>query len=866
MSVPLMGRPKLPVDDFLGNICESLVENGQVVLVAEPGAGKTTRVPPAILAHSGLISPDHHLIILQPRRTAARSTAEWIAREQGWKLGQEVGYQVRFERKIGPETRLQVLTEGILTRRLLADPALTGCGAVILDEFHERNLDAELALMLLRESREALRPDLKIMVMSATIDAKSIASYLDNCPIIEVPGRTFPVKIDYDQSSAQLPFIPRIAKIVENAATVQPDGDILVFLPGQREIREVRMLVQPLVESQILLNTEIRTLHGSMPLADQIRTLEPGNFRRIILSTNIAETSLTIEGVTTVIDSGLVRQAGFEDVTGLDSLRTRRISQASARQRSGRAGRLGPGRAIRVWSPQENIPEFDLPEIQRLDLSSFLLSCLSWGWNEPENLKWLATPPSERLEAARILLDDLQATASPTGGLTQIGRQLAKIPLHPRLGRILIEAVNLGQPRLGAMIAALISERDFIEDHAVRSLAERAGHRSDMLLRLDHLRREFGNRASGIDHEGLHRVRQVASQLERIVSGPELSKPLKNHRHSLSTFSDAEEEEQIIARLILSGFSDRLCRRSQRGSRTAFMARGLGVRLSASSLETENEFFLAIDPRREDATTRGSEPTVRIALGLQKEWLDDWLNEKMTNQKSMEFDQKSGKARWFLERKIHALTISRTEFQPSPKEQADAFEIWAVEHATELFLELPDVRNWLSRYQTLQRLWPELSLPEPDWELAIKGWAQGIRNRSELPNGSALSWVLSTLPPDAPKRVEAELPTSITLPNGRSARIDYDSGQEHPLIQARVQDFFGWHESPCLASGRLPILLELLAPNQRPVQRTLDLKSFWANTYPQVRKDLRGRYPKHHWPEDPWTATAGPSIRKRQEN
>lgn len=865
-DAPSASLKPLPVDSFTTAICDALATHHVLVLVAEPGAGKTTRVPPAMMADPRLLAKNQHIVMLQPRRTAARSTAEWIATEQGWKLGEEVGYQVRFESRISPRSRLHVVTEGILTRRLLGDPALEGCGIVILDEFHERSLDADLALMLLRESRDALRPDLKMVIMSATIDAGRIAEHLGGCPVIHVPGRTFPVEVTYDVASAHLPVTARIARSVEDATKNPDSGDILVFLPGLREIRDVQASLQPLIDSQIVKNTEIRTLHGSQTLAEQIATLRPGNKRRIILSTNIAETSLTIEGISTVVDSGLVRQAGFEDATGLDSLKTRRISEASARQRAGRAGRLGPGSARRVWSQQEPLAAFDLPEIERLDLSGFLLSCLSWGWTNPEQIDWLSEPPPERIRSSLKLLENLGAVEKNSLVLTPIGKLLAEMPVHPRLGRILLEGVAIGEPAEAALLVAMISERDFLDDFAAKRLSQRAGNRSDLLLRLDLLSQDANSGTeSGIDRDAVYRVRQVAKQLGTLLHRVKIPNSLRNQDLYDSPLMDNDEAR--LARMILAGFSDRLCRRSQRASKTAFMARGLGIRLAPTSLETENEFFLAIDPRREDASHRGSEPVVRVALGIQKEWLDAWLEPLIETRRELQFDESSGKAKWLTEKKLHELTLSRTESQANAGELETAFREWAADHAEALLQSVPEVAAWLSRYHRLRDLSPELGWPhDPDWSSAAQGWASGCKTRDQLLRKPALSWVQSTLPTDAPRRVEAELPTSLTLPNGRTARIEYDAGHEYPIVQARVQDFFGWHESPKLVGGRLPILLELLAPNQRPVQRTLDLKSFWTNTYPQVRKDLRGRYPKHHWPDDPWTATAGPSIRRRQEN
>lgn len=860
-SSPPRPLPHLPVDDHLKAILDVLAERRSVVVVAEPGAGKTSRVPPAIVADRRLVKPGSHAIMLQPRRTAARSAAEWIGYERGWEIGREVGYQVRFENRTSPATRLRVVTEGILTRRLLADPELNGCDVAILDEFHERSLDADLALMFLAEAQAALRPDLGIVVMSATIDARRIADYLGGCPIVEVPGRTFPVAVDYAQSAAHLPLPARIAREVEKVFGETTSGDVLVFLPGMREIREVDRQLRDLAGSGSIKDADVRVLHGSLPIDEQMRVLKPGPRRRVILSTNVAETSLTIEGIACVIDSGLVRQAGFDDANGFDTLRTRRISAASAQQRSGRAGRTGPGRCVRVWSPQESLEPYDLAEIERLDLAGLVLACAGWGWAKLSDVRWISPPPQDRLDAAVKTLHDLGAIEKGTDRLSPMGHVLNALPVHPRLGRVLVEAARFGLEREGARIVALISERDFLTDDAAKRLAARHGIKSDVLLRSDVMEGAISCEDSGCDREALRRVRQVSDQLGRAIRSVRYAAP------SLELPPECAEDEARLAYLLMSGFSDRVCRRSKRGAATAFMARGLGVRSAPASLERESEFFLALDPRREENSTFGSEPVVRIAIGLKKEWIESWLADRILTEKTLKFDDATGKARWTFRKRLHELVLSEGESPVSPEEQAAAFAEHAGRHAEEWLRQAAGVGSWLARYRLLIQAMPEKNWPtEPDWAEAARGWAAGCKSREQLRGRPALSWIQTTLPTEAVRLVAEELPESLTLPNGRTAQIDYENDAGHPLIAARVQDFFGWKKSPRLALGRVSILMEILAPNQRPVQRTLDLESFWSNTYPQVRKDLRGRYPKHHWPEDPWSAEAGPSIRRKPES
>lgn len=866
MSEP--GRPKalphLPVDDRLAAVREALVKHRAVVIVAEPGAGKTSRVPPALIADPAIVKPGSHAVMLQPRRAAARSAAGWIAHEQGWKLGGNVGFQVRFENRTGRDTRLQVVTEGILTRRLLADPELAGCDAVVLDEFHERSLDADLALVLLRETQMALRPDLSIVVMSATIDAARIASYLGDCPVIEVPGRTWPVAVEYSRSSAQLPLPARIGHEVDNLLASDSNGDILVFLPGQREIREVEAQIRTRLGTRVPGEIDVRVLHGSLPLEEQMRVLAPGPRRRVILSTNVAETSLTIEGISCVIDSGLVRQAGFDEADGFDTLRTIRVSEASARQRAGRAGRTGPGRCVRMWSAQEALEPFDKPEIERLDLTAMLLDCLAWGWSDPSAVEWIDPPPAERLAAAFETLRQLGAVDHGGERLTPLGRAIAKLPVHPRLGRVLTEARRLRCEREGALVAALISERDFLTDDAARALANRHGVKSDILLRVDMLRGDLPAHGPGVDLVALSRVRQVADQLERLVTNIPARDAIDAESEAFTDqFATIVDDEARLAYLLLSGFSDRVCRRSRRGATTAFMARGMGVRIAPASQERDSEFFLALDPRTEDPSKFGSEPVVRVAIGIGKECLESWLAGRIVTQRAVRFDEVTGKARCTIRKMLHRLVISEGDSPATSEESREAFAIWVAGEAEAAIRVVPEVSQWLSRYRLLRGLMSDRNWPEePDWAEAARGWASGCMSREQLRHRSALSWVQATLPAEAVRLVADELPESIELPNGRTSRIDYEDSSGHPCIAGRVQDFFGWKSTPRIALGRVPLLLEILAPNQRPVQRTLDLESFWNNTYPQVRKDLRGRYPKHHWPEDPWAAVAGPSIRR----
>ncbi|HSU65279.1 MAG TPA: helicase-related protein, partial [Tepidisphaeraceae bacterium] len=514
----------LPIDSHLPLIVEQAGRSRSLVLVAEPGAGKTTRVPPALL-RGKVLSQDHpNLVMLQPRRVAARASAERIAQENGWTLGNEVGYHVRFDRKISAQTRLRVLTEGILNRQLLDDPFLEGIGGVILDEFHERSLHTDVAVALLREVQQTVRDDLMLIVMSATLEAEPVARFLGDCPIVRVPGRTFPIDIGYralPAGSGKTPLAPRIAQAVWDVIHGGPaGGDVLVFLPGAEEIRRSARELESVASEKDLL---VLPLHGSLPPEEQTRALRPADRRKVILATNIAETSLTIEGVDTVIDSGLARVAGYDPQRGLDRLELQRISKASATQRAGRAGRTGPGRCIRLWSQREEsaMADYDLPEVRRVDLCGTVLALHAWGKNDPRQFGWYEPPPEETLVSAERLLELLGAMED--GAITTIGRQLMSIPAHPRLARLMLAAAEEGLLEEGAALAALLSEKDIVAIDFTTHPRDRGPATqgpSDLLIRLDLLRRaEQAHFAAYLRSEGIDPVaaRQVAKTRDDLL-------------------------------------------------------------------------------------------------------------------------------------------------------------------------------------------------------------------------------------------------------------------------------------------------------------------------------------------------------------
>ena len=635
----------LPIDAHLPEIVDALRRSRSLVVVAPPGAGKTTRVPVAIL-RAGLLGGEHpNVVMLQPRRVAARASAARIAAENGWELGREVGYHVRFDRRIGRETRLRVLTEGILNRQLLDDPFLDGVGAVVLDEFHERGLNTDVAIALLREVQETVREDLKIVVMSATLEAEPVAAFLGGgCPIVRTAGRTFPIEMRYlpvvrgDEEDAA---VEEVRKVIEGnhgrdaGATSGPGRDVLVFLPGAEEIRRVGRGLEALAERE---NVAVVPLHGSLTADEQDRAIRPDAQarRKVILSTNIAETSLTIEGVGVVIDSGLARVAGYDPERGLDKLEVMRISRASAAQRAGRAGRTGPGVAIRLWSEREweRMPAFDVPEIRRVDLCATVLELHAWGKSDPRAFGWYERPDEEILSSAEGLLAMLGAI-DHGGRITDIGRTLAGMPVHPRLGRLLAAATARGLTREGATLAALMSERDVMrfERFDRNSLAGGAGHvsgSSDLLVRLELI--ETRGHDARVDGNALRQVLRVRDELMRV------SERIRGQTRMSAPPDDVETE---LLKLVLWAYPDRVCRR-RGGNDRGVMVGGGGVRLAAESVVKRAEFFVAVDARQDErSATR--EAFVRIASAIDVAWLEEMFPGEVRREREFVFDEARGR-------------------------------------------------------------------------------------------------------------------------------------------------------------------------------------------------------------------------------
>ena len=862
----------LPIDEILPAIDDAIRTRRRLVLTAPPGSGKSTRVPPRLLdVVTGQV------LLLQPRRVAARSLATRIAAERGWALGGQVGYRVRFEKVGSPDTRLWVMTEGTLTRRLQDDPYLEGVGCVILDEFHERSLHTDLALAWLAELQRTVRDDLVIVVMSATMDPVPVARFLGDAaggaPVIDAPGRPYPVALRFWQREPDAWLDQRVAMAVSEALDDADCGDVLVFLPGVGEIRSAHAALDGHVDAEVL------PLHGQLPPEEQDRALKTGERRRVILSTNVAETSLTIPGVRTVIDSGMARVNRFNPDSGLDELMLEPISKASADQRAGRAGRTAPGRCWRLWSPtadNRRAAQTD-PEIARVDLAPTALLLKSWQGEDPRKFPWFQPPEADRLQAAEDLLAMLGASVAPFGALTARGKQIARLPAHPRLARLLLDAADAGDPRLGCTLAALVGERDIrLQRQGSRRDAPIADPSpTDALDRLDALAeaeaRGFRGdlRTQGIDANAAREAARVREELLRA-----LPKELRASNLALSASRPAPE---VVIRLLLAAFPDRVGRRAAPDQNRGMLVGGVAVEIDrASGLATKPgtlrpDLFLAYQVQGLSGRTSGQTTLVRQAAELDEALIAAVFpasierRELLTwNAQRQQIDALIG---WYY--RDLCIRMAKDGSQPDPLAVSRALAEHLAPEAATLFAEDDDAGGWLQRYRWLALACPDLKLPpisDDDLRTIVTDLCAGCRSRAEVMAKPKLPWLVGRLDFHLSQRLTAMAPSHLPVATGNLIRLDYTDANatRGPVLAVRLQELFGTPETPRLAEGRIPVLLHLLGPNYRAEQITGDLASFWTNTYPQVRKDLRSRYPKHSWPDDPLTAPAVAKGRPRQ--
>lgn len=865
----------LPIDPYLGTIVEAVAAGRNLVLQAAPGAGKTTRVPWALC--QSLPAGVGEVLVLEPRRLAARMAARRVAEELGENLGESVGYQVRFEEVGGRETRLRFVTEGVLTRRLLSDPTLVGVGVVVLDEFHERHLQTDLALALLRRLQRGARPDLRLVVMSATLDAAPVADYLGAGAPLEIPGMSHPVTVEYAARPDDRPLAAQVESALERLCAAGLDGDVLVFLPGAAEIRRAQAACTRLATRENLL---VLPLHGELPIEEQDRAIRPAGQRKVILSTNVAESSLTIDGVVAVIDSGLARIVGHSPWSGLPTHEVARVSQAAAIQRAGRAGRTRPGVCHRLYTQQDfqARPAHPTPEIAREDLAGALLELPAAGVVDPATFDWFERPPLAALEAATTLLRRLGAVEAG-GAVTPTGRQMLRYPLHPRQSRLLVEAQRRGVGIEAATIAALIGERDILASALFGERASAASgvdSSSDLLERLDLFREATRRRLApealrelGLDPAATRAVDRVRRQLERLLprgpSAPSAEAPPPPR--------SAQAREEPLLFSILAGYPDRVARR--RGPRAAasgrsassttapideggelLLATGGGAQLSPRSVVRRAEYVVAIEAaERRDRSGPAGRPLVHLASAIEPDWLIEIAPDAIHETIDVTWNPKTERAEALERMLYHQLILDERRLaDPHRPEVARVLAEAALAVGWERFADPDEVYRLLWRVAFLGYHFPELHFPdlgESDIPAALRELCEGLSSFAELRaaagRGGLVQRLRQRLPHEAWRQLDALAPESVQLPGRRNVRIHYERDQA-PWIASRLQDFIGLQEGPRIGQGRVPLVLHLLAPNQRPVQVTTDLAGFWERTYPQVRRELSRRYPRHLWP------------------
>lgn len=835
------GREPLPIDAALAGVQASLSAAPVLLLIAPPGSGKTTRVPPALL--SLITGPRAEVVVLEPRRLAARAAAARVAAELGTRVGDRVGYQVRGDRRVSAATRIRFVTEGVLVRQLVQDPFLDGVGAVVLDEFHERHVEGDLALAMLAEARATVRQDLLLCVMSATLDPAPLLAFLPGARVLSADGRLFPVRVVHLGRSAAQPLELAVRDAVVRALT-ETAGDVLVFLPGTAEIARAANALEVVAERQGVL---LLPLHGRLEPAAQDRAIRPAAQRKVVLSTNVAESSLTIPGVTAVVDSGLARELRFEPGRGVDVLQLERIALASADQRAGRAGRTGPGVCYRLWSQldERGLPATAIPEIQRIDLAGPALLVRAFAGREPQEFGWFESPSRERLRAADQLLAELGALQPNGAGLSRFGAELLGLPLHPRLGAVVQHGTKLGCAVAATTAAALLAELDQLG----------RGDGADLLAVTDtFLQAEARGFPDGPCRElgapsGL--LRQVAAARDRLLGA--LGAPTV----------DAAPER--LPRALLAGFPDRVALRASGGEpRAATMVGGRGLWLPQAV--DGHDLVLAL---RLLETGRQQRSRVVLAAPLAFADLAALGPAALQHVPAPQVDAELGRVTAARELRYRDLVLQRARGGELPPGAAAALLEPLLAADPWRWLGAADgLRRWLARCAWLRERNPELGLPACDNQAVAAAAVALLGDRTDLRDLAAdevVPWLEATWTPLQRRALREQAPERIELPSGRAAVVDY-AAPAGPTIRARLQEFFGLPEVGRLAGGRVPVVLELLAPNHQPVQVTTDLASFWRNVYPGVRRELARRYPRHSWPEDPLAANpeARPARRRRE--
>lgn len=821
----------LPIDEVLPALRQALADGTRAVLQAPPGAGKTTRVPLALLGQSWV--GDGRIVMLEPRRLAARAAARFMAGALGQTVGETVGYRVRGDSRIGPRTRIEVVTEGVLTRILQDDPSLDGIAGLVFDEFHERNLVADLGLALALQSAELLRPDLRIVVMSATLDGAAIATLLGGAPIITSVGRAFPVETIYVPRRDGVRIEGAVASAIERALATHA-GDVLAFLPGAAELRRTAAL---LADRALPRGTFVCTLSGAMPLPEQDRAIAPSasGERKVVLATAVAETSLTIDGVHVVIDSGLSRVPRFSPGSGMARLETVRVARDAADQRRGRAGRVAAGTCYRLWNEAEQAQLLArrTPEILEADLAALALELAAAGITDPATLRWLDLPPTGTFSQALELLTALGALDT-TGRITAHGRQMAGIGLHPRLAHMVLRGAKMGCGSLAVELAALLAERDVLRREA-------AVDDPDLRTRVEIVRAQNGANDPRADRGRVFQIREESRRLRRELG-------LRDGE------SSSPDDIEMTGALVALAYPDRVAL-SREHSRGRFILRnGRGARVSDASALADCDALAVAD-------TDGAPTESRVYLGapIDRGTIAELFSEQIIREDRVAFDDATGRVTAVRRQRLGALVLDeRAQPRPDPSAIAAAF---ADAIQREGIAALPwsasaqSIRHRLEFAHGLDANWPSVSdvtlLDEVDQWLAPH--LAGMSKRSDLARINLGDLLLGRLTWQQRAALDVLAPSHIEVPSGSRIAVDYRDAAA-PILAVRLQEMFGAQSTPTVGGGRVPVTLHLLSPAHRPVQITRDLAGFWRNSYFDVRKDLRGRYPRHPWPDDPLTA------------
>lgn len=827
----------LPIKAMIPEIRQLFRDQDAGILIAEPGAGKTTVVPLAMLEEPWL--DGKKIIMLEPRRLAARSAASRMAASLGEKAGETIGYRVRMDTRVSPATRIEVVTEGVLTRMLQQDQGLEDTAMIIFDEFHERHLHGDLGLALALESREMLRPDLKLLVMSATLDAAPVSALLgENTRVVNCAGRTFPVETRYVPKPAAAELESWTARTIIRALD-EEQGDILVFLPGAREIhRTERELMQSILPEKV----NIHTLYGSMPAEKQDEAIRPaaGGWRKVVLSTSIAESSLTLPGVKVVVDAGLSRASSFSPRTGMSRLVTLPVSKASADQRRGRAGRLAPGVCYRLWSEEAHgaLPETARPEITSADLAPLALELAAWGVQSPAELRWLDIPPDAAYAQAQALLRQLGGL-DDTGRITPFGRRMNTFGVHPRLASMLLRAAELGLASFASTLAALLQEPAGLRG----SSAGAGGAGTDLRPRVDALLAAASSArppAAGADGAAVRRMLQESRQLRSALGSP--------------APDPVQPDEDSCGMLLAFAYPDRIGQRREDGR--YLLSSGRGVRLAAAESLSRSAYLVAAE-----ADDQGADARILLAAPLREETLLRAAQHLLHEEVQVAWDRTTKSVRAHKRQRIGALVLKESTIAQPPEDQVREALLSGIR------MEGLDSLPWTKSSRQLADRMRFLHLHLPEWpdliedhltdELAerLEPYLTGMRSAADLKKLSMQDVLLGGISWTQRQQLDEEAPTHIQVPSGSRIPVDY-SHPETPVLAVRLQEMFGQQETPRIGGGRVPVTLHLLSPAHRPVQVTRDLANFWRETYFEVKKDLKGRYPKHYWPDNPLEAAA----------